>query len=325
MTDEAERPLVTVIIPVYNAGSYLRPAVESILAQTYGNLEIIIIDDGSTDGCLQSIGNMHDPRMRILRQENAGKPAAVNRALELMRGDYFLLQDADDLSYPQRIERQLAALRAQPELAAVFVGNDLIVEDRVMAPVAPALSAEEAKGFINTFRNPAHDATGMYRRSMVRDLRYEPDLRIGEGVDFILRVGERFPVAVLGECLYSYRLNVSSLTHSEPHRILDYTNAVIRRACERRGLDFATHRRTVLASGETTVRKYDSALTFCMQSVVQSKRAGRVREAFGTAIDCLRLFPHCRFFYRPLLYCLAPVALIVSYQRRMARRRGWAP
>ena len=77
------RPLVTVIIPVFNAGAYLRPAVESIINQTYSNLEIIIIDDGSTDNCINTITDIikQDSRVLLISQKNAGKAAALNRAV----------------------------------------------------------------------------------------------------------------------------------------------------------------------------------------------------------------------------------------------------
>ena len=74
-------PLVSVLIPVYNAGEYLRPALKSIIEQTYSNLEIIVIDDGSTDACIDTITDVKDSRIRIVSQENAGKSAALNYGL----------------------------------------------------------------------------------------------------------------------------------------------------------------------------------------------------------------------------------------------------
>src|ERR1700733_3555257 len=101
-------PLVSVIMCVYNAGSYLLPAVQSVLAQTYQTIELLIVDDGSTDGCMECIQKIEDPRIRIIRQKNKGKPAAMNVALAEMRGEFYALNDADDLSHPRRIELQLA-------------------------------------------------------------------------------------------------------------------------------------------------------------------------------------------------------------------------
>src|SRR5579864_7265455 len=104
-------------MPVYNAGDYLRPAVESVLAQTYQNWELILVDDGSTDGCVSRLADIQDTRLRLVSQTNAGKPAAMNRGLGMARGEFYALQDADDVSRPERIERQLACLLAHPQVA----------------------------------------------------------------------------------------------------------------------------------------------------------------------------------------------------------------
>ena len=119
-TDRNASALVTVVICVYNAGDFLRPAVESILNQTYPELEVLIVDDGSTDGCVSTIEDIRDSRIRILRQENEGKPAAMNYALSESRGEFYVVQDADDLSFPKRIERQLQCMRDHPVASPLF-------------------------------------------------------------------------------------------------------------------------------------------------------------------------------------------------------------
>src|SRR3954468_10176203 len=92
----AEGPLVTVVMCVYNAGEYLRPSLLSIINQTYRNLDILIIDDGSTDGCFGSVQDLlADERVRVIYQENATKPVAFNRALDQIRGEFYAIQDAD--------------------------------------------------------------------------------------------------------------------------------------------------------------------------------------------------------------------------------------
>src|SRR3954468_1189497 len=132
----ADGPLVTVVMCVYNAGEFLRPSLFSIIDQTYRNLDILIIDDGSTDGCFNSVQDLlADGRIRVIHQANAGKPVAINRALDQIRGEYYAIQDADDISYPTRIERQVRALLTRPHLAAVFCGNELIIGGGFMAPV----------------------------------------------------------------------------------------------------------------------------------------------------------------------------------------------
>ena len=161
-------PLVSVVTCVYNAGEYLRPSVLSTLNQTYRNLDIIIVDDGSTDGCLATITDLlDDRRIRVFSQANATRPVALNRALGLVQGEFYAIQDADDISKPTRIQKQLEAMLSRPELAAVFCGYWLLMNGKNTAPLFASKGEAECKADIDALRIPAHDATGLYRMSMV--------------------------------------------------------------------------------------------------------------------------------------------------------------
>ena len=215
--EEGRLPLVSIVMCVYNAGRYLRPSLLSIIEQTYRKLEILIVDDGSTDGCFNSIQDLlADNRVRLFRQANASKPVALNRALEQVRGEFYAIQDADDVSHPMRIEKQVHALLRRPTLAAVFCGNELIINNRSMAPVFAPKCEIECQRNIDAFFMPALDPGGMFRMSLVGELRYDASLQVGETWDYILRVGEQHPMIVLGECLYGYRILPSSLSRRDP-------------------------------------------------------------------------------------------------------------
>jgi len=311
-------PLVSILVPVYNAGDYLRPAVQSVLYQTYSNLEILIIDDGSTDGCIDSISDLSDPRMHIIRQANSGKATALNRAIDLITGEFYAIQDADDVSYPQRIERQLQCMLKNPELAAVFTGYDIILNGRRMAPQFAAKSIEECKADIERFRMPTHDPNGMFRVCKVKGLYYEPTLKIGQGLDYILQVGEIHPIMVLGECLYSYRVNLSSHSRLDPARSCLMIRKAIERACQRRGLDPAKY----VLYWETTKfshRHREAVVPHFMESVLDLRRAGRVWESLKTATACLWLHPLDPYYYKPLCYFAAPLSIVKWYRKTKAR------
>ena len=126
--------LATVILPCYNCEKYIGFAVDSILCQSHSNLELIIIDDGSTDGSATIINGFKDDRIVFLRQENRGKANAVNNALDLSRGEYWMLQDADDVSHVNRLEVLITKLEKERSLGAVFSGNDLIIDRETLAP-----------------------------------------------------------------------------------------------------------------------------------------------------------------------------------------------
>lgn len=303
------QPLVSIIMCAYNPGEYLIPAVQSALAQTYERIELLVIDDGSTDGSVEAARQkFDDERIRWFRQANAGKPASMNFAIEQAHGEFYALQDADDLSHPTRIAALVEAMQAEPECAAMFSGHELILDGRHVAPTSRAKSSADCRGEIERMRMPAHDPTAMYRLSMVRDLRYEPDLRQGEGYDYILRVGEQFPVQVLGQCLYSYRVHWSSLTRSDPDGRQQFVWEVIRRACKRRSVDFDewfASRPKRRAQSKKSQRDNGLAAHFLISVQDQQNRGERLA-AIRTGLQCARLHPFDWQYLKAALYAFSP-------------------
>ncbi len=117
------RPLVSVILPTYNRGYVLKRAVDSVLAQTYSNLELIVIDDGSTDNTQELLASYNDPRLKVLVPgKNGGPAAARNRGLEVARGDFVAFQDSDDEWLLEKLEKQIAHLEANPDAAVSVAG-----------------------------------------------------------------------------------------------------------------------------------------------------------------------------------------------------------
>lgn len=114
---------VTVLMPVYNAEMYLKEAIDSILNQTYTEFEFLIINDGSTDRTLEILNTYTDQRLKIITQENAGVAKALNNGLDQARGKYIVRMDADDISYPHRIERLVKYISENPEYIAI--GSDI--------------------------------------------------------------------------------------------------------------------------------------------------------------------------------------------------------
>jgi glycosyltransferase involved in cell wall biosynthesis len=305
-------PLVSIVTCVYNAGDYLRPSISSIINQTYQNLEIVIIDDGSTDGCLDTITDLlDDTRIRVFRQANATRPVALNRALDLVQGEFYAIQDADDISKPTRIQKQLEAMLSRPELAAVFCGYSLLLRGKLLAPQLIPKGETECKADIDAFRIPAHDATGMFRMSIVRRMRYDSSLPFVEAFDYILRMGESYPMMVLGDCLYEYRVHPDSLTQSDPHRRDQMVAKMRQRACERRGQSHTgpLHDRHRKYRSRNSLRDNDIASAFVV-SVVGQRRANRRRGAVKTGLQCARLHPFDPYYYKALVYALLPAMLL---------------
>ncbi len=104
-----QMPEISVVIPSYNHSSYIDKAVASVLNQTFDDLELIIVDDGSTDNTLEVLEAYSDPRLKIFSQENQGAHAAINRALELAEGKLLAVLNSDDFYHPERLEKAVAA------------------------------------------------------------------------------------------------------------------------------------------------------------------------------------------------------------------------
>lgn len=308
-------PLVSVLVPTYNAGNYLRPAVQSILDQTYQKIEVLIIDDGSTDGSLETLRHLSDDRLSIIHQQNGGKSVALNKGLEMIKGDFWLIQDADDLSYPDRVEELLAELLRHNKLAATYSGHDLIVGSRRFAPTFTPHASKGCKKEIANYRMVAHDATGMYRSSLVGPLRFNPELRIGQGIDFSLQVGERHPISKIGRCLYSYRINYNSTIRKNSANNAMWVSLVKHKAAVRRNTPITDE--PVKASRERSKARntrLTHIVSHCMSSVLDHKEAELQFQAFKIGLICASIAPYRLEFFKPLLYALTPLRVIQVYR-----------
>lgn len=300
-------PLVSVVMPAYNAGQYLLPAIQSILDQAYTHFELIVIDDGSTDGSVdKAMLAVHDPRVSWHRQANSGKPRAMNVAIESARGEFYVLQDADDLSHPNRLSSLVAAMQQYPTVAAVFSGHDLIIHNCRMAPTFRAKSVDRCREDIEQAKMPAHDPTAMYRMSLVKNVRYAPELRQGEGYDYILRIGEQHPMIVIGECLYSYRVHWASLTRSDPTGRDRFVREVQRRACERRRIDFEKWLSSQPLNRSGRSRLDNGVAAHFIKSVQDLRNQGQRLAALTTGLRCLRLQPFDFEYLKAAIYSISP-------------------
>ena len=112
--------LVSIMMPAYNAATYIALAIDSVLAQEYTSWELLVVDDGSTDQTGEIVSSFRNDRIRLIRQDNAGEASARNTALENMQGEYLAFLDADDLFTPEHLVTTVAYLKAHPECDAVY-------------------------------------------------------------------------------------------------------------------------------------------------------------------------------------------------------------
>lgn len=110
-----KQPLISIITPAYNAGSYIKDTIQSVLTQTYPNFEHIIVDDGSTDNTAEVVREIKDPRIKYSLQKNGGQSSARNAAIAMARGKYIALLDADDIFYPEKLAEQVTYMESHPD------------------------------------------------------------------------------------------------------------------------------------------------------------------------------------------------------------------
>lgn len=131
MLEASTPPVVSCILPVYNGERWLAAAINSVCRQTLGNIELIVVNDGSTDGSMDIIKSMQavDPRIRIIDQPNQGIVSALNNALSVARGKYIARMDADDISVESRFQRQVDVLERRPDIAILGTRSRTIAAD----------------------------------------------------------------------------------------------------------------------------------------------------------------------------------------------------
>jgi glycosyltransferase involved in cell wall biosynthesis len=175
-------PEVSLVMTVLNGARYVQQAVASVLSQTHRDLELVVVDDGSTDQTRAILGELTDPRLRVLAlPHNVGTFVAANRGLALTDGAFVARIDADDLCHPRRVERQLELFAASPALGIVGSDAQLIDADGERRGVAPTPYTDVAIRWQCLLRTPFHHSTVMWRRELAvrHDLRYDERLRIG--------------------------------------------------------------------------------------------------------------------------------------------------
>jgi glycosyltransferase involved in cell wall biosynthesis len=188
-------PAVSVLMPVYNAEQYLEAAVRSILDQTYRDFELIIIDDGSTDGSLAILQRLaaEDTRIRLVSRPNTGYTIALNQAIALARGQLLARMDADDISMPNRFHLQVDYLNAHPECVAL--GGRLIMIDptglKIMDFCKLTNHVQIDGAHINGGPSElGHPSVMMRRDAVVAAGGYDPAFEPAEDFDLWLRLAE---------------------------------------------------------------------------------------------------------------------------------------
>jgi glycosyltransferase involved in cell wall biosynthesis len=211
---------VSVVLPVRNGERFVREAIESILRQTYADLEVVVVDDGSTDGTVEVVTSLGDDRLRALRQEAAGLVVALQRGVAEARAAFVARMDADDVSEPERIERQVELLRLRPRAGMVATWVAVIDEDgrEVRHEVLPEAHEDLVRRLL--LRNPFQHGSVLMRRDALEEVGgYRADYGANEDYDLWRRLARSWELACVPEVLYRYRVHAGAVTQTDPERI----------------------------------------------------------------------------------------------------------
>ncbi|MEA3446546.1 MAG: glycosyltransferase family A protein [Bacteroidota bacterium] len=226
-----EKARISVIIPVYNAEKYLSEAIESVIAQKVDNMEIIVVDDGSTDNSA-AIAESFSPRIKIIRQSNKGAGAARNKGVALANGNFLAFIDADDLWSKDKLKKQIALFKQNPSLDITF-GN-------VEQFVSPELSVENKNRLRNELKiMPGYSVGAMLiqKETFLRVGFFNEKLELGEFIDWFSRakdMGLNFTVSE--DIVLKRRIHNSNMGVYKRDKLKDYTT-VLRAALARKRMN----------------------------------------------------------------------------------------
>jgi hypothetical protein len=301
-----QAPRVSVLLPVWNGETFLEQAMESILRQTLSSFELIVIDDGSTDrsATIAEEFASTDKRVRVLRGPHEGLSATLNAGIAAVRGEYVARMDADDISAPGRLQKQVAYLDAHP--ACTVVGTWIEVVDeagRLIGLKTFETTHDKISAALLCGISPIAHPTAVLRREALRvaggyDARRHPS----EDLDLWFRLGESGELANLGEALLQHRRHKAAMGVREHEKMKAMTLTICNEARTKRGLP--PRRGTPILAGRNADAQYH--FECARTALIAGPRLTAVRHAAAT----IAAEPERLYGYVTLLACAVPKPLL---------------
>jgi glycosyltransferase involved in cell wall biosynthesis len=195
-------PAVSVVMAVFDGAPWVGAAVESLLGQTIADLEVVVIDDGSTDATPDVLASIRDPRLRIERSVRQGLTRALNRALDLARAPLVARLDADDLALPERLARQRQYLDAHPDVGLLGTGaREVDPTGREVAILRPPVDDTAIRRALIRANPMVHSSVMMRRSVLDRVGRYDPSFPVAQDYDLWMRLARVSRLANLADVL----------------------------------------------------------------------------------------------------------------------------
>lgn len=228
-TGSASVPMISVVLPVFNGELHLAEAIDSILAQSFPDFELIIIDDGSTDGSLRILQEYQkrDRRIRLVSRENRELATTLNESIDIARGEWVARMDQDDIALPQRLERQLKWLK---ESGADVAGSWVKCFGSWDQRITRVYQTDQAIKVDMLFKSPFVHPSVMMRTKLIRQLRYDKSAEKAEDYDLWARAAQSgWVMSNVPEVLLLYRKHASQTTTKSSVRQKSVCDEVQRR------------------------------------------------------------------------------------------------
>jgi glycosyltransferase involved in cell wall biosynthesis len=210
---DAASPLVSVVIPTYNQAAFLRDCIDSVLGQSYPAIELVVVDDGSTDGTRDVLASYRE-RIVTFSQENHGAAHALNAGIRASRGDYVCWLSSDDAFTPDKIATQVAAFLADPSLGLSFMGFDTVDADGTFKADRSDIRWRHPDLFVSVFwANPINGSTVMMPRRVIDEIGpFDETLRADVDAEMWFRVLARYHAAHVPGIHLHYRVHANALS-----------------------------------------------------------------------------------------------------------------
>lgn len=290
-------PDVSVVLTVYNGQRFLREAIDSILNQTYADFELLVIDDGSIDSTPDILKGYDDPRLRAVIQEHVGRVKSLNRGVATAWGEYIAIMDADDISLPERLEKQVRWLDVHPGTALLGTGTVVVDENgRAIAQFdTPRGSLAIKEALLKGVMCPAHPSA-MYRKTSFETVGgYREWFEQAMDYDLWLRMTERYDVDSLPEILCHYRLNLGGISHRRYFQ--QKRSAAFALECAKRRREGLPEPSVPLLDSPPTRRELGEYHCRLGRTLLHLDRVDEARAELARAVLCSPLDLYIWYFY----------------------------
>ena len=277
----SDLPLVSIVIPVYNGSNYLREAIESALSQTYTNLEVLVINDGSDDGGkTETIARSFGNKIRYFFKTNGGVATALNMGIREMKGDYFSWLSHDDVYYNFKISEQIAFIKSAPPDAIIYTNFDLIDEHSQVTgnSVVEAIDPRFFRYYL-TVSHPIHGCTTLIPKICFDKCGlFDENLRTTQDYDFWFRLARHF------KFIHIPATHIQSRHHNEQGTVI--LNAIHVQECNELLIKFL-HQLTLVEIIGGTGKPLGLSYACMANNYVSRKLYSAAREAMLRSVSCI--------------------------------------